>query len=301
MERHPFSHEPVRRTAGHIADSTADIKESGCMADSGMHSRVPATVGTNYSHGIGHEQVYRQGYAPGRSAVGFRAEDGRGECRQQWQGAASRHTPLNPMHYASPAAHSTSMGGVSNERGSSAHGSYSHSGSTRGTMASEGGNKHSVMAVHTGYPQIEDRPGRVHRYISGGQQGDGAASTIDVMAPPVLPPLESLQSGDEIPFWRPPAVLQREPHYHRPGAGAGLSGSLGGYQLQSQPVSGHAVKAYQQQRNYNSSQSTASASATCGRPMLSAALLAISNTHYQHNNQLRQRRSRHTLASICSP
>ncbi|KAJ1889395.1 hypothetical protein LPJ66_008052, partial [Kickxella alabastrina] len=204
------------------------------------------------------------------------------------------------MHCTSPAAHNSSMGSVSNERGSSAHGGYSHSGSTRGTMVSEGGNKHSVMAVHTGYPQIEDRPGRVHRYISGGQQGDGAASTTDVMAPPVLPPLESLQSGDEIPFWRPPAVLQREPHYHRPGAGAGLSGSLGGYQLQSQPGSGHAAKAYQQQRNYSSSQSTASASAsasaTCGRPMLSSALLAISNTHYQHSNQSSQRRGRHTLA-----
>ncbi|KAJ2726831.1 hypothetical protein GGI07_000342 [Coemansia sp. Benny D115] len=65
---------------------------------------------------------------------------------------------------------------------------------------------------------LGDRAGRMHCYISGAHDGEHASA----MAPPVLPPLlDSLHSGErEMPFWRPPPVLQRDPHYNGPASAA---------------------------------------------------------------------------------
>ncbi|KAJ2482871.1 hypothetical protein EV174_003089 [Coemansia sp. RSA 2320] len=65
--------------------------------------------------------------------------------------------------------------------------------------------------VQTDNRLTEDYSRRIHCYISG-TQGDRAAPR-DNMPPPVLPPFASLRSEQEMPFWRPPRVLQRDPHY----------------------------------------------------------------------------------------
>ncbi|KAJ1966471.1 hypothetical protein GGI12_000046 [Dipsacomyces acuminosporus] len=58
----------------------------------------------------------------------------------------------------------------------------------------------------------EEYSRRVHCYISEMQE-DGSMPADDIL-PPVLPSFGSLPSQQELPFWRPPAVLQRDPHYN---------------------------------------------------------------------------------------
>ncbi|KAJ2022720.1 hypothetical protein IWW57_004411, partial [Coemansia sp. S610] len=67
--------------------------------------------------------------------------------------------------------------------------------------------------VQTDNRLTEEYSRRIHCYISDTQCD--SSTPRDHMPPPVLPPLASLRSEQEMPFWRPPRVLQRDPHYNQ--------------------------------------------------------------------------------------
>ncbi|KAJ2891988.1 hypothetical protein IWW38_003393, partial [Coemansia aciculifera] len=67
--------------------------------------------------------------------------------------------------------------------------------------------------VQTDNRLTEDYSRRIHCYISE-TLGDANAPR-DHMPPPMLPPFASLRSEQGMPFWRPPRVLQRDPHYNQ--------------------------------------------------------------------------------------
>ncbi|KAJ1664599.1 hypothetical protein EV178_003927 [Coemansia sp. RSA 1646] len=66
--------------------------------------------------------------------------------------------------------------------------------------------------VQTDNRLTEDYSRRIHCYISGDQEDDSIPN--DHIPPPVLPPLQSLRGDQNMPFWRPPRVLQQDPHYN---------------------------------------------------------------------------------------
>ncbi|KAJ2061892.1 hypothetical protein GGI17_002769 [Coemansia sp. S146] len=70
--------------------------------------------------------------------------------------------------------------------------------------------------VQTDNRLAEEYSRRIHCYISD-TQGDNSTPR-EHMPPPVLPPFASLHSEQEMPFWRPPRVLQRDPHYNQAAA-----------------------------------------------------------------------------------
>ncbi|KAI9506737.1 hypothetical protein BX070DRAFT_249584 [Coemansia spiralis] len=86
--------------------------------------------------------------------------------------------------------------------------SYSHAASSTSQMFPPPANP----VVQTDNRLTEDYSRRIHCYISGTQ--DDVALPSDHMPSPVLPSLQSLQTDQEMPFWRPPRVLQQEPHYN---------------------------------------------------------------------------------------
>ncbi|KAJ2499257.1 hypothetical protein IWW47_003376, partial [Coemansia sp. RSA 2052] len=67
--------------------------------------------------------------------------------------------------------------------------------------------------VQTDNRLAEDYSRRIHCYIS--EALSDANTPRDHMPPPVLPPFASLRSEQDMPFWRPPRVLQRDPHYNQ--------------------------------------------------------------------------------------
>ncbi|KAJ2682273.1 hypothetical protein H4R19_007167, partial [Coemansia spiralis] len=90
------------------------------------------------------------------------------------------------------------------------------------------------------------------------------------MGPPELPPLGSLSAPGDLPFWRPPRVLQREPHYNH----------------RRHPVDGHiSQRARDSWRGVAASGAPPSKESAPAGPSLSPALLAISNSHYRQQQE----------------
>ncbi|KAJ2054911.1 hypothetical protein GGH13_008038, partial [Coemansia sp. S155-1] len=123
-------------------------------------------------------------------------------------------------------AYSSSASGVSSSA------SRHDNDSEKGTMFTSGSVTHSRAApqerpmfssssssdpfVQTDNRLAEEYSRRIHCYISD-TQGD-SSTPREHMPPPVLPPFASLHSEQEMPFWRPPRVLQRDPHYNQAAA-----------------------------------------------------------------------------------
>ncbi|KAJ1864434.1 hypothetical protein LPJ78_003388 [Coemansia sp. RSA 989] len=139
----------------------------------------------------------------------------------------------------------------------------------------------------------EEHPRRIHCYISQVESEDATPS--DHAPPPLLPPLEPLDTAQDIPFWRPPRVLQREPHYNylmtsQPTGTCGrqLSSALPLRQQHLQLLQrGESAARYTYCRDESDNPSTSDIAET-STSHLSPALLAISNSHYQQ--QKRQER-----------
>ncbi|KAJ2451055.1 hypothetical protein EV183_003873 [Coemansia sp. RSA 2336] len=139
----------------------------------------------------------------------------------------------------------------------------------------------------------EEHPRRIHCYISQVESEDTTPS--DHAPPPLLPPLETLDTAQDIPFWRPPRVLQREPHYNylmtpqsAGTCGSQLSSALPPRRQGLQPPQREeSVARYTYCRDGNDDLSTSDI-AEASTSHLSPALLAISNSHYQQ--QKRQER-----------
>ncbi|KAJ2370077.1 hypothetical protein IW150_005000, partial [Coemansia sp. RSA 2607] len=166
----------------------------------------------------------------------------------------------------------------------------------------------------------DDYSRRVHCYISGSQDTDHSVRLAsESTLPPVLPLLSGLDTHQELPFWRPPRVLQRDPHYNRPTLNVGtamapytvpkrqeLAKSERGYhqaqthyqyqhqqygrqQPHQQPLPQQSYQhvsrrdGLQERHNGNVSATTSPTSLSPGNAQssLSSALLAISNTHYK--------------------
>ncbi|KAJ2849271.1 hypothetical protein IWW36_002745 [Coemansia brasiliensis] len=143
----------------------------------------------------------------------------------------------------------------------------------------------------------EEHPRRIHCYISHVESEDAAPS--DHAPPPLLPSLETLDTAQDIPFWRPPRVLQREPHYNylmtaQPASAYGKHplSALPPYRQDLQPQhqsfrGGESTACYTYYRDESDDPSTSDI-AEASTSHLSPALLAISNSHYQQ--QKRQER-----------
>ncbi|KAJ2080874.1 hypothetical protein H4R24_002748 [Coemansia sp. RSA 988] len=166
-------------------------------------------------------------------------------------------------------------------------------------------------AVQTNNRLTEDYSRKVHCYISQMESDDVAPG--DHMPPPVLPSFEPPSTTQEIPFWRPPRVLQREPHYNHPGRSSASDAvicaaqSLHSQQPQKQQVAAGSAtylgrhlpvgprpktanKANTTAQSYNQSIG-AGFSNMAPTSSLSPALLAISNSHYKQQQQQEQGQS----------
>ncbi|KAJ2794105.1 hypothetical protein H4R20_006334, partial [Coemansia guatemalensis] len=163
-------------------------------------------------------------------------------------------------------------------------------------------------AVQTNNRLTEDYSRKVHCYISQMENDD--AGSGDQMPPPVLPSLEPPSTTQEIPFWRPPRVLQREPHYNRPGRSPAsdtvlcAAQSLHSQLPQKQQVAVGSVTFLERRPSKSPHAKTTGMPNSIAQPYsqdiaagsssmtptssLSPALLAISNSHYKQQQRQEQ-------------
>ncbi|KAJ2746410.1 hypothetical protein GGI20_001406 [Coemansia sp. BCRC 34301] len=141
---------------------------------------------------------------------------------RQAEDAPTNRTP-HAEYYTGTDASSSGMATCSSTTGTSHHGNngekdrlyrgmaaaYSHIAPQERPVFSPS----SDPFVQTDNRLTEDYSRRIHCYISE-TPGDTSAPR-DHMPPPVLPPFGSLRSEQDMPFWRPPRVLQRDPHYNQ--------------------------------------------------------------------------------------
>ncbi|KAJ2563235.1 hypothetical protein GGH12_002729 [Coemansia sp. RSA 1822] len=163
----------------------------------------------------------------------------------------------------------------------SSSGQHAHATTTASTMFSRA----AEPVVQTNNQLTDDYSRRIHCYILQAEGDDAAPS--EHAPPPVLPSMEGSGLAN-IPFWRPPRVLQREPHYNY------LS-----------------TRQAQHTGSQGTDQTSGEHLAAAETSALSPALLAIGNSHY--NRQLQQDRaflpqpyrdcrpSKPTIQSLLSP
>ncbi|KAJ1771103.1 hypothetical protein IW140_003991 [Coemansia sp. RSA 1813] len=160
--------------------------------------------------------------------------------------------------------------------------------------------------VQTDNRLTEDYSRRIHCYISGDQEDDSIPN--DHIPPPVLPPLQSLRGDQNMPFWRPPRVLQQDPHYNHAYSPMSTRTNI----RHSPLVSHRSVEPCTDKTDYlrlhssrkgtmdstNSASTSNSMSLDGTSSLLSPALLAISNSHYEQ--QRRQYRENQRPGNITS-